>query len=140
MSSAPLLIAVIDADSACLDLLCAVLADEGYRTIACATSQEARHMLDSARPDLIILETWLETEQAGWALLDFLRLGGAPQALPILVCSADTGELRTQAQLLLEYRCAVLDKPFDLDVLLAKVEACLHSETLARPCLDPGQT
>jgi DNA-binding response OmpR family regulator len=73
----------------------------------------------------VILDIWMETPEAGWQLLELLRLDPATATLPVLVCSADVVFLRAKEAQLLAEGYGVLVKPFGLDALLARVAALL---------------
>ena len=64
-------------------------------------------------------------EENGWQILELLTLDPATRPIRVIVCSAAVNSLHEHDALLQQYDCEVLAKPFDLDVLLAKVKAAL---------------
>jgi CheY-like chemotaxis protein len=118
---ADFLIAVIDNDWTFLELMDTLLRDEGYRTVHSATVAEGMALVSQYRPDLIILDTWLATQDDGCALLERIRQDAQLDSVPILVCTADSSSFVRHAELLQRHRCAVLNKPFDIASLLTIV-------------------
>jgi CheY-like chemotaxis protein len=78
------------------------------------------------QPDLIILDIRLEHAETGWTVLECLRLDPKTTTIPVIVCSADSAFLREKALSLQQLRCDILEKPFDLDMLLEKVARSLE--------------
>ena len=121
-------IAVLDGDWACQDLLVEVLTAAGYHTVAWTVGTDAVALIQQLRPDLVILDTWLQARVDGWALLKGLWRTPGTATIPVLVCSSDPQALHARLPLLAERRCGVLAKPF----ALAELRAQLRS-LLARP-------
>jgi CheY-like chemotaxis protein len=73
------------------------------------------------------LDDLLDFEQpgTGWRLLDKLRLHPATARIPIIICSTDPWLLREKEGLLRTLHCDTLEKPFDLEMLLAKISAAV---------------
>jgi DNA-binding NtrC family response regulator len=116
-------IVVVNDDTQYLDLMTELLTEEGYGVIVCKETQNAYSAIRQARPAVVILDIRLEHPESGWKLLDMLRLALETRRLPVVVCSADGPFLRAKERQLREKGCEVLEKPFDLDELLLKVEA-----------------
>jgi CheY-like chemotaxis protein len=74
--------------------------------------------LRTLAPDVIILDIRLGTPEAGWEVLDLLKLDLVLTRTPIIVCSADLRALQERSTLLQAKGCHVLPNPFDLDDLL----------------------
>ena len=119
------LIAVVDDDKAYLEFVSELLAEEGYQTIQAVGDHEAHVMIQREQPDIVILDLRLEHPDSGWQILQMLRLDPATTNIPVIVCSADTKFLREKEPLLRAQRCDLLEKPFDLDMLLEKVRTNL---------------
>lgn len=79
------------------------------------------------RPALIILDLRLERPDAGLEALRRLRADPVTQATPVLVCSADVIGLRALEARLRANGCDLLEKPFEMAMLLARVHALLPS-------------
>ena len=120
---AQFVIAVLDGDWGCLDLLDDVLTDAGYQTVLWEAGTEADELIRRSRPDLVILDSWLQERGDGLQLLE--RLGHDPltASIPVLICSSE-GEALPLC-LSPNRRYTILAKPFDLAGLLAAVAALL---------------
>lgn len=119
------LIAIVNDNTDFLDLMLELLEGEGYRAKTYKVAQDAYQQIKVDEPTLIIVDIRMETPEAGWQLIELLRLNPETRATPIIVCSADAHALREKAAHLRERDCDVLQKPFDLDDLLAKVALAL---------------
>jgi DNA-binding response OmpR family regulator len=122
------LIIVVNNDTEFLDLMHDLLNMEGYRTTICKEGDKAYALIKEAQPDLVVLDIRLEHAESGWTILELLRLDPATTRIPVIVCSADSRFLRDKATSLQALRCDILEKPFDLDALLAKVSSALRGE------------
>ncbi|MGA7669905.1 MAG: response regulator [Nitrolancea sp.] len=114
-------IAVINDDTAFLQLMLDLLSDVGYDVLLHKEGAAAHTQLREEEPDLIILDVRLEQPDAGWMVLEMIRLDPATTKIPVIVCSADTIQLESKRELLNDLRCQTLEKPFDLDTLIAMV-------------------
>jgi DNA-binding response OmpR family regulator len=124
-------ILVIEDDPEIARTLITVLAGCGYQTLHAASSADAGALLAQTQPDLIILDLVLPDRDG---LLLTPTLSGATGA-PILICSARN----TQADRVLGLKLGAADfvaKPFDVDELLARVEALLRRSPRARSAAD----
>jgi DNA-binding response OmpR family regulator len=108
-------ILVIDDDPTILELIKAILKDEGHSVNAALTGEDV--LADGAipAPDLLVLDMFLPGI-SGRELAEALRARYG-QDLPILVTSASSVD--GEARALGAYEC--LPKPFELDELLAGV-------------------
>jgi DNA-binding response OmpR family regulator len=119
-------IAVINDDTAYLDLMHELLEEiEGYAVTICKEADDAYEFVKETQPDLVILDIRVGHEENGWMLLNLLTLDPATRPIPVIVCSAAVHSLQEHEELLQQYDCDVLPKPFDLDALLDKVKAAL---------------
>jgi len=114
---------VVDTDSLFVELLADLFAEAGYQMITCQHSGAAPTIIRREQPDLIVLDTWIEHPDSGLLLLELLRRVPATQAIPVLVCTADSWLLTQDAEHLRSLGCTVLPKPFDLDAFLTMVRA-----------------
>lgn len=119
------LIAIVNDNTDFLALMEELLESEGYQAKTYMVAQDAYHQLLKDQPRLIIVDIRMETPEAGWQLIELLRLNPQTRPTPIIVCSADAHALQAKAAHLRERDCDVLQKPFDLDDLLRKVEVAL---------------
>ena len=119
-------IAVINDDTAYLELMHELLEEiEGYAVTICKEADDAYEFVKETQPDLVILDIRVGHEENGWMILNLLTLDPATRPIPVIICSAAIASLHEHEDLLHKYDCDVLPKPFDLDALLAKVEAAL---------------
>jgi CheY-like chemotaxis protein len=117
---------VIDDDRATVELYRAVLADEGYRVTTTASPDLEPAAVATLAPALLLLDLRFDGHAGrGVELIARLKADPATRTLPLLVCSADTLLLAELAAQLRVWDCGVLAKPFNLDDLLATVQACL---------------
>jgi DNA-binding response OmpR family regulator len=122
-------ILVIDDREHLLTLLRMVLEDESYRV---SVLKEGRGALDVVRdraPDLIILDLML-ADANGLDILESLRAQTSTADIPVIVYTAAVMEAEVVEQLVAgnptRYRhVSILQKPFDLDVLLDRVQQTL---------------
>lgn len=119
------LIAVVNDDTTFIDLMSELLQDEGYDTITHKVGHTAYAMLKQRQPDLVVLDIRMENPDAGWVVLDLMRLDPVTTYIPVVICSADTQFLQAKATQLQEKGCCVLEKPFRLDDLLNIVAGAL---------------
>lgn len=141
MARTPPVIALVDDNPAHLELLHDILSDAGYRTLPLRSGGPYTEARLSAGPlDLLIVDLRLESRDGGLGLVERLRRLEARRRLPVLICSADHALMREQAERLRHLGCAVLEKPFDLDDLLATVATLLGHRVDAAPGHGrPGQ-
>lgn len=122
--SSPLIMVVND-DTVFIQLMQELLADAGYRTEVCTAGAQAYHMIRGMQPDLVVLDIRMEHPEAGWVVLDLVRLDPQTTLIPVIVSTADARFARERAEHLQEHRADVLLKPFDLEDLLSKVSAAV---------------
>jgi DNA-binding response OmpR family regulator len=119
-------VAVINDDTQFLQLMHDLLEEEeGYSVAICKEADNAYEFVKKTRPDLVILDIRVGYEESGWMILNLLTLDPATRPIPVIVCSAAIHSLQEHEDLLQQYDCEVLPKPFDLEALLDKVEAAL---------------
>ena len=116
-------ILVCEDDVRISELLVEALQKDGYQVRAAGTMREAIYLLKSWVPDLILLDIILpESNDAGWDLLRWIR---DRSLVPIILVSA----LSRAADRVRGLRAGADDfisKPFQLDEVLARVEAILR--------------
>lgn len=114
-------IMVVNDDTAFLHLMKELLTDEGYEVILHIHAETAWEAIRREQPDLVILDVRMERPEAGWTTLDLLRLDPQTTRIPVIVCTADAVQLRQKAEHLASLGYGALQKPFDLDHLLAAI-------------------
>jgi len=117
------LIAVVDDDRAVVQLVTAFLEAQNYRTVSCLQGAEAIALIQSAHPDLVLLDIQMEHWDAGLQVLATLRNNASTRTLPVIICSANLPLLRQQEEYIRTLGAETLEKPYTFDALLAKVDA-----------------
>ena len=114
-------IAVIDDDPTIRALLSALLGDEGFKPVLLANAHEAAAYLRTSVPDLIFLDIHMEQRDVGWSLLSLLWLEPTLSTVPVIISSADIGDLEQRRTGVQAQHSVIVAKPFDLDYLLDTV-------------------
>lgn len=118
-------VAVIDDDASIRVIMREMLRDTGYRVMLWDGLEDPIAFIDRGRPDLIVQDVRLGKTLTIWPLLDHLAALPADQMPQVIVCSADRDFLREHGQTLRDRSCAIIEKPFDIDVFIDTVESCL---------------
>jgi CheY-like chemotaxis protein len=121
------LIAVVNDDTDFLALMYELLTGEGYRCVIYNESDQVYAHIKAEHPDLVTLDIRMGNPEAGWTILELLRLDPTTAPMPVIVCSADTIFLRAKEAALRALHCDILEKPFDLDALLLKIVLALET-------------
>lgn len=132
-----------------LEIVTEVLVPIGYDVTALSGDRTGVEEVAATRPDLIILDLVLGShpdQLSGWEYLRLIRSHRSLQRLPVLLCSGDVRDLRARAEELADDPLVgILEKPFTLDELHARVGAMLNGaapdsdEAHARPLVaDPN--
>lgn len=112
---------VVDDDTAIRRLLAEVLREEGYEVLEAADGAAALAMARERRPHLVIMDLRMPLMN-GIEAIKALRADPTLAGLSILAMSAGT-VLRAEATALPVN--GLIDKPFDLDAVLARVQLSL---------------
>lgn len=132
------LIAIINDDPAFLEFISSFFEEEtSYRTIVWDDGVDALPKLRAHKPSVIILDVRLGDQPVGHEILRSIRRDPDLIRMPIIVCTADSGFLRENAELLSSLNVEALEKPFDLEVLEQKVETALRDSRSASSNPDP---
>jgi CheY-like chemotaxis protein len=113
-------IAVIDDSRTFVDLMKSILEREGYEVLPIVGSAGAFERVKREHPHLVILDIMMPGK-SGWEVLDQLQLDPSTTGIPVIISTA----VRSTASRLREGQFELLRKPFDIDVLLSKVEAAI---------------
>ena len=119
-------IVVVEDDDAFQDLLDTVLTAEGYTVLRWTQGAGADTFIRDIQPDLVILDLWLEHPQAGSMVLDLLMGDPATRYIPVIICSAYRQLLGDQEAQLRTHGYLILDKPYQIEELLAHVHTLLR--------------
>jgi CheY-like chemotaxis protein len=118
-------IAIVEDDDAIRTLFEDLLEGEGYLCVASTSWLTDVEQLELQRPDLLILDIVLGGGASGWKFLDELSRHPHAAAIPVIVCTADTGALVDKQAVLRERGIRWLAKPFDVQDLLHLIEDSL---------------
>ncbi|MBV9582163.1 MAG: response regulator [Chloroflexi bacterium] len=122
-------LAVIDDDTAFLQLMHDLLADEeNFEVLIHREWDYAYEFVKEQRPDLVILDIRIGGEERGWTILNLLTLDPITRPIPIIVCSAAIQSLHEHQPWLDKFGICALPKPFDLEMLLEMVDRVLAQE------------
>jgi CheY-like chemotaxis protein len=97
-----------------------VLSDEGYRVIAAGDGREALDKTRQLHPNLILLDLMMP-RMNGWEFREAQKHDPDVSGIPVIVLSALGRDSRVDAE-------AFLQKPFDLDDLLTKVDRYANAD------------
>ena len=111
-------VAVINDDTAFLELMYELLLEEGYEAHCYKEGVAAYEQVRKLDPAAIILDVRMGSPETGWQVLELCKLDRTLSKKPIIVCSAAVSELQAHAPYLQSKGCMILAKPFDLDDLL----------------------
>jgi CheY-like chemotaxis protein len=95
-----------------------VLRDRGFDALPAANGAEALRLLDSVRPDVVVLDLLMPVMH-GWAFMENYIQKTAGQPIPIVVLSVNPALPRSFNSLGVK---EVVAKPFDVDALLEAVD------------------
>ncbi len=119
-------IAVVDHDQDILAMMEILLTWAGYEPLLWQCAEDAYELIRRKQPDLVILDLHVEHREAGWMLLNQLRLDPVTAHVPAIMYSCDRDFLRQRARVLRAKGCAILAKPFDPQALLRLIEQTLR--------------
>ena len=121
-------ILVVDDDRDTLDMMDMLLRHEGYQPILWSDGDSAYELIRKKQPDLVLLDLRMGDPYAGWWTLDLLRHDPSTRRIPAVMYSANKDFLRRRATMLRAKGCDTLEKPFQPDELLAKIEEALQRQ------------
>ncbi len=111
-------------------LVCGLLEDEGYQTREASNSDEALATIDARRPNLILLDIWLQGSKLdGLGILKTVKRDHPD--LPILMMSGH-GTVETAVQAIKDGAHDFIQKPFKADHLLLMVGRAIDAGNLRR--------
>ncbi|HEU5318184.1 MAG TPA: response regulator [Chloroflexota bacterium] len=108
---------IIEDDAQTADVLTDFFELEGIRTTATGSAIGAVELLKRVRPDAVIMDLALPY-RSGASLLGQLKDDPETASVPVIICSAFTGDLTPERA---AQAAAVLSKPIDLRHLLSAV-------------------
>ena len=123
------LIVAIDSNPPFLRMLGHMLTEEGYsyHPVLAGQNQDLSVVVRDAKPDLLLVDTWLEGPRDGVEWLRRFAEDPRLAQVPVLVCSSDPGAFEEQTESLpLHQRVVLLGRPFSHDELLSSVHSLLR--------------
>lgn len=123
-------ILIVDDEADIRGLIQGILQDEGYATRLAANSKQAYAEVASKRPDLVILDIWLQhSDHDGLDILDTLMTDDS--ALPVVMISGH-GTIETAVSAIRRGAYDFIEKPFKSDRLLLLIRRALEAARLRR--------
>lgn len=119
-------ILVVDDDQATLGLYRDLLLDAGYEVTLLTYPPNDPAEVGHLGSELVVLDLIFNGEERGRTFLRSLRQHPATSAIPVLVCTAAAHLIERHAAEFDAWSCGVLLKPFDIDRLLAALDACFE--------------
>lgn len=123
-------ILIVDDQSDIRILIQGILEDEGYTTSSAKDSQSAEQSISETKPDLVILDIWLEnSELDGMELLKKIKKSYADT--PVIMISGH-GSIETAVKAIHLGAYDFIEKPFKTDKLLVLVSRALETARLKK--------
>lgn len=123
-------ILVVDDSTTNVVLLEAILDEKGYHIETALNAKEAYSAIEKDPPDLILLDL-LMPKISGFDFLDEIQKNELTKNTPVIVVSALTDEENIN-KILEMGAIDFVKKPIDLQYLVERVEAVLHSTHLTK--------
>ena len=125
-------ISVVNDNPDFLELMSAILdEDAGYEVSLFAGDKTTIGELAASDPDLVIVDLLLGGA-SGWEIVTLARADTRLARVPIIVCSADVGGLRSRAgELEAIGNVHLLPKPFGIEEMTALVESLIGQAEVA---------
>ncbi len=119
-AGAPLKIVVVDDTAEILELIDAILVDEGFAVVSCQNGDVAVETVAQEQPALVIADLRMPGYES-WELVDLLLTDPRTRNTPVIVCSGAVSELQAERSRMQARGGDVLVKPFDIFTLVTKV-------------------
>ena len=123
-------ILVVDDEADIRDLVSGILEDEGHRTRLARDSDEALRAIEERRPQLVILDIWLQGSRLdGLQVLEVAKRQNP--AMPVVMISGH-GNIETAVQAIKLGAYDFIEKPFKADRLILVADRALEASRLKR--------
>ena len=121
---------IVDDEKDIRELISDILTDEGYATALAAESTAAFELINSAPPDLIILDIWLkESRLDGIEILK--RVKRDNPGIPVVIISGH-GNIELAVAAIKQGAYDFIEKPFNIDQLLVVIARAMEASRLRR--------
>ena len=130
MISLPHRVLVIDDDGNMRTLLRLLFEHRGYQVLLAPDGEIGIALAEGGRPDIILLDVAMPYRNGLEVYLD-LQNNVLTADIPVIVCSAALTQREIQAWYSLPHVMEVMPKPFDINALIAQIEAVCHAEEIA---------
>jgi len=118
-------VVVFNDDETFLDLMQALLHDEGFDVATRRDWDDGHDFVKSRRPDLIVMDIVRNLREVGWTMFDTLKDDPSTATIPVIVCTASPGTIERNQDRIAKHGDAYVLKPFDLDEFLVVVRRLL---------------
>jgi two-component system nitrogen regulation response regulator NtrX len=123
-------ILIVDDEADIRELVAGILEDEGYAARAARDADEALSAIAARRPQLVLLDIWLEGSRLdGLALLDVIK--GQHPEVPVVMISGH-GTIETAVAAIRRGAYDFIEKPFNADRLVVVAARALETLRLKR--------
>ncbi len=123
-------ILIVDDERDIRMLVAGVLQDEGYNVLEAGDSDEALSLYKSERPDLVILDIWLEGSTLDG--MDILRAIREQDSITPVIMMSGHGNIETAVSSIKVGAYDFIEKPFKSDRLLLVIKRALENNRLKR--------
>lgn len=121
-------ILIVDDESDIREIIQGILEDEGYVTRQAANAQQAYKTIEERRPDLMILDIWLQnSSHDGLQILETVKQ--AHPHLPVVMISGH-GTIETAVSAIKQGAYDFIEKPFKADRMLLLIQRALETASL----------
>jgi DNA-binding response OmpR family regulator len=114
-------ILVVDDEYLIADILAFALEDEGFMVVKASNGQKGLEVLERERPALIITDFMMPVMD-GLEFATAIRASSSINHLPIILMSGAQAHIGKQRPELFN---AVMEKPFNIDLIIARVRSLL---------------
>lgn len=121
-------IMVINDTPELLDLFRELLEPEGYDVVIYSYAPFELAEIERIQPDLIVLDFIIGRANAGWQLLQMLKMRRTTATIPVIICTAQTNFVRQIEGYLAAHDIRVVPKPFDIDDFLLAIRQMFADE------------
>ena len=123
---------VIDDDGNMRTLLRLLFEHRGYQVLLAPDGEIGMSLAEGGRPDIILLDVAMPYRNGLEVYLD-LQNNPLTADIPLIVCSAALTQRENQAWYSLPHVMEVMPKPFDINALIARIEAVCRAAAFEPP-------